>query len=89
MWAISHGLGIRYHPLMIFRDNDRLYGKGVTSFLEACGIEEVRTAYHSPWQIPFVERFFGTLRRELLNHIIPFNDRHLSLREFKPELTWL
>jgi transposase InsO family protein len=64
-------------PRFMFRDNDRVYGNGVTSFLEACGVEEIRTAYRSPWQNPFVERFFGTLRRELLNHIIPFNDRHL------------
>ena len=64
-------------PRFMFRDNDRLYGDGVAAFLKACGVEEVRTAYRSPWQNPFVERFFGTLRRELLNHVIPFNDRHL------------
>jgi len=54
-----------------------LFGNGVTAFVEACGVEEVHTVYRSPWQNPFVERFFGTPRRELLNHIIPFNDRHL------------
>jgi putative transposase len=60
----------------MFRDNDRNYGNGVGTFLKMCGIEEVRTAYHCPWQNPFVERFFGTLRRELLNHIVPINEKH-------------
>jgi len=31
----------------------------VTAFLKACGIEEVRTAYRSRRQNPFVERFLG------------------------------
>ncbi|MCK4961909.1 MAG: hypothetical protein KAS19_05455, partial [Anaerolineales bacterium] len=30
-------------------DNDGIYGNGVRAFLESCGIEEVRTAYRSPW----------------------------------------
>lgn len=71
--AMPYGL----QPRFMFRDNDGIFGNGVTAFLNMCGIEEIRAAYRSPWQNPFVERFFGTLRRELLNHIIPFNDRHL------------
>jgi transposase InsO family protein len=31
----------------------------------------------SPWQNPLVERFFRTVRRELLDHVIPFNERDL------------
>jgi transposase InsO family protein len=66
------------------RDNDGIYGNGVPEFLESCGIEEVPTAIHSPWQNPFVERFVGTLRCELLDHIIPLRQKHLErlLREF-------
>jgi len=44
-------------PKYLFRDNDGIYGNGVRAFLDSCGIEEVRTAYRSPWQNPFVERF--------------------------------
>jgi putative transposase len=40
-------------------------------------IEEVKTAYHSPWQNPFVERLIGSVRRECLNHVIVLNERHL------------
>jgi len=60
------------------------YGNGVREFLDSCGIEEVRAAYRSPWQNPFVERFGGTLRRELLAHVIVLGQGHLErlLREF-------
>ena len=71
-------------PRYLFRDNDGIYGNGLAAFLKHCGIEEVRTAYRSPWQNPFVERFVGTLRRELLDHVIVLSQRHLEslLREF-------
>lgn len=46
-------------------------------FLAASGIKSKRTAIKAPWQNPYAERVIGTLRQELLNHIIPFNERHL------------
>ncbi len=65
-------------PRYLFRDNDGIYGHGVRKFLDSCNIEEVRTAYRSPWQNPYMERFVGTLRRELLNHVIIFSESHLN-----------
>jgi putative transposase len=65
-------------PRYMHRDNDGIYGLGVPAFLECVGVEEVPTAYRSPWQNPFVERFFGTLRRELLDHVIPLSQSHLD-----------
>ena len=71
-------------PHYLFRDNDGIYGHSVHAFLISCGVLEVRTAYQSPWQNPYVERMIGTLRRELLNHVIVLSQRHLErlLREF-------
>ena len=81
--AMPFGLQPRY----LFRDNDGIYGHGVALFLQRRGIREVRTALLSPWQNPYVERFIGTLRRELLNHVIVLNEHHLErlLREFIEE----
>ena len=81
--AMPFGLQPRY----LFRDNDGIYGYGVRTFIESCGIQEVRTAYQSPWQNPFVERFIGTLRQETLDHVIVLSQSHLErlLREFIEE----
>jgi transposase InsO family protein len=45
--------------------------------LQMLGIDEVLTAPRSPWQSPYVERMIGSIRRESLNHITIFNERHL------------
>jgi putative transposase len=42
------------------------------------GIEEIVSAPRSPWQNPYVERLIGTIRRELLDHVIVVNDAHLK-----------
>ena len=41
------------------------------------GITEVVTAARSPWQNAYVERVIGSIRRECLDHIVIFNERHL------------
>ena len=42
------------------------------------GIEEVKTAPRSPWQNPYCERVIGSMRRDVLDHVIVLNDRHLK-----------
>src|SRR2546425_12262238 len=41
------------------------------------GVGEVLTAPRSPWQNPFAERLIGSIRRECLNHVLVFGERHL------------
>jgi putative transposase len=74
-------------PTYLFRDNDRIYGDEVSRFLAGTGIKQVKTAHRCPWQNPFVERYGGTLRRELLDHVIVLNEEHLKrlLKEFIEE----
>lgn len=64
-------------PRFLIRDNDGVYGDEVSRCLKTLGIEEVKTAPHSPWQNPYCERVIGTIRRELLDHVIVLNERHL------------
>jgi putative transposase len=45
--------------------------------VDTMGITEVVTAVLSPWQNAYVERVIGSLRRECLDHIVIFNERHL------------
>jgi transposase InsO family protein len=41
------------------------------------GIRDRPTAPRSPWQNPYVERLIGTLRRDCLDHMLIFGERHL------------
>ena len=65
-------------PSYLFRDNDGIYGDAVSRFVVGTGIAEVKTAHRCPWQNPFVERYGGTLRRELLDHVLVLNEEHLK-----------
>ncbi len=41
------------------------------------GIRDHPTAPRSPWQNPYGERLIGSLRREWLDHVVVFGERHL------------
>ena len=41
------------------------------------GIEQVQTAYKSPWQNAYIERLNGSIRRECTDHVIVFGENHL------------
>ena len=64
-------------PRYLLRDRDASYGSDFRSRVEAMGIAEVVTAPRSPWQNAYVERVTGSIRRECLDHIVIFNERHL------------
>jgi transposase InsO family protein len=54
-----------------------LYGSVFSKRVAAMGVTEVVTAPSSPWQNPHVERVIGSIRRECLDHVVIFNERHL------------
>jgi transposase InsO family protein len=64
-------------PRYLLRDRDGSYGSSLCNRVEATGITEVITAPRSPWQNAYVERVIGSIRRECLDHIVIFNERHL------------
>jgi hypothetical protein len=63
--------------LDLLRDRDASYGQAFRDRDQAMAIKEVVTAARSPWQNPYVERIIGSIRRECLNHVIIFDERHL------------
>ncbi|MGB5201696.1 MAG: integrase core domain-containing protein [Sedimenticolaceae bacterium] len=65
-------------PSYLIRDGDGLYGERVTRRIKSLGANEVTTAPASPWQNAYVERVIGRLRRELFDHVIVLNERHLE-----------
>jgi putative transposase len=58
-------------------DRDRKVRADVLKFLKASGIKAVQTSVRSPWQNGVAERWIGSIRRELLDHVIPLHERHL------------
>ena len=64
-------------PRYLLCDQDSIFSEQVTQTSDAIGVKLTRTAYRSPWQNGTCERVVGTLRRELLNHVIVLNDTHL------------
>jgi transposase InsO family protein len=64
-------------PRYLLRDRDKIYGTSFRKWVRELGIEEVIIAPRSPWQNPYAERVIGTLRRELLDHVIVLSERHL------------
>jgi transposase InsO family protein len=65
-------------PRLLIRDHDGIYGEDFRERIKNLGLAEVIIAYRSPWQSPYVERLIGSIRRECLNHVIVFNEAHLT-----------
>jgi len=71
-------------PKYLILDRDRKFSGEVAVMLESLGSELIRTAYRSPWQNGVAERWVGSCRRELLDHVIVLNESHLRrlVREY-------
>jgi transposase InsO family protein len=71
------------HRFMIC-DNDAIFSPAVSSTIKGFGIDPKRTAFRSPWQNGKAERVVGSVRRELLDHVVVLNEDHLRrlLREY-------
>src|ERR1700681_3412148 len=64
-------------PHYLLRDRDASYGAIFSKRVASMGISEVVTAPRSPWQNAYVERIIVSIRRECLDHLVIFNERHL------------
>ena len=82
------------HRFLLF-DRDSKFGNDVVSSAREMGSRPVRTAFRSPWQNGVAERWVGSCRRDLLDHVIVLNERHLKrlmaeyVRYYQPDRTHL
>lgn len=70
-------MGKRFESLrLVIRDRDGKYAEPFDAVFAAEDIESVKTAPQSPRMNAHCERVIGTLRRELLDHVLLWNEAH-------------
>jgi putative transposase len=65
-------------PRFLVFDRDAKYGLEVPAAVRSLNIFPVRTSFESPWQNGIAERWVGSCRRDLLDHVTALNERHLK-----------
>jgi putative transposase len=61
----------------VILDRDAKLDAEVVAFLQGTGLKPKRTSIRPPWQNGIAERWVGSCRRKLLDHVIPLNEQHL------------
>jgi transposase InsO family protein len=64
-------------PRYLVRDRDGAYGAAFVRRVGAMGIRDRPISARSPWQNGHAERLIGSIRRECLDHVVVFGERHL------------
>jgi transposase InsO family protein len=64
-------------PKYLIFDRDSIFSAAVVEFIKAMGTKPIRTSFCSPWQNGTAERWIGSCRRELLEHVVVLGERHL------------
>jgi putative transposase len=65
-------------PKYLIFDRGSQFNEEVLDTIKIFGITPKRTSFRSPWQNGVAERFVGNCRRDLLDHVIVLNERHLK-----------
>ena len=76
---LNEACGWEEPPKYLIRDRDGAHGDIFKRRLCAMGIRDKPTAPRSPWQNGHCERLIGSIRRECLDHVVVFGERHHSL----------
>ena len=64
-------------PRFVLFDRDAKYGTEIPAAIRSTKIKCVRTSFESPWQNGVAERWVESCRRDLLDHVIALDERHL------------
>jgi len=65
-------------PRFLIFDRDGKFGLEVPAAVRSLKMRPVRTSFESPWQNGVAERWVESCRRELLDHVIAVDERHLK-----------
>jgi transposase InsO family protein len=65
-------------PRYLIFDRGAQFNEEVIDTVKSFGIKPKRTSFRSPWQNGVAERWVGNCRRDLLDHVIVLNQRHLK-----------
>jgi hypothetical protein len=65
-------------PRYLIFDRGANFNRHVTDTIKSFGIQPKRTSFQSPWQNGIADRFVGSCRRDLLDHVIVVNEYHLK-----------
>ena len=74
---LTEACGWEPAPRYLIRDRDCVYGEYFKRRLRAMGIRGRPTSLRSPWQNGNTKRLIGSIRRECLDHVVVFGERHL------------
>ena len=74
---LTEACGWERIPRDLIRDRDGAYGEIFIRRVRSIGIRDRPTSPRSPWQNAYAERLIGSIRRECLDHIVVFGERHL------------
>jgi transposase InsO family protein len=74
---LTEAYGWEQGPGYLVRDRASIYGAVFIRRLRAMGIRDRPIAPRSPWQNGYCERLIGSIRRECLDHVAVFGERHL------------
>ncbi len=68
----------------LIHDNDAIFSRKVLETIGTLGIAPEPTSLGSPWQNGIAERWVGSVRRKLLDHVVVLDEFHLRrlLREY-------
>jgi transposase InsO family protein len=79
-WAarqLTEAFGWESAPKYLIRDRDKRVRAIFKGRVHAMGIRDRPTSLRSPWQNGHTERLIGSIRRECLDHVVVFGERHL------------
>jgi transposase InsO family protein len=74
---VTEACGWEQAPRYLIRDRDGAYGEVFIRRLRSIGIRDRPTSPRSPWQNGYAERLINSIRRECVDHVIVFSERHL------------